>query len=208
MMVTCLPPRTSVLRAMAQPTVSRGVVQAVGIVEQLHLGKAQLCKGVPDMVGAADLALHPIALVALPCTVGGCRHAQGGQRQLVVVLRGRVVEQAVAVIVVVPQVGTAAVAAVPQGIVVVRHSAADQRRSWPQPAAAPQRVQASPLQRSPQDPYKNPVVSWFHPPHPALRVVPRSAFFYSIILFAVGCKFFTCGGRRDDLECAPLALWA
>ena len=33
----------------------RGVVQAVGIVEQLHLGKAQLCKGVPDMVGAADL---------------------------------------------------------------------------------------------------------------------------------------------------------
>ena len=103
----------------------RGVVQAVGIVEQLHLGKAQLCKGVPDMVGAADLPLHPIALVALPRAVGGCRHAQGGQRQLVVVLRGRVVEQAVAVIVVVPQVGTAAVAAVPQGIVVVRHSTAD-----------------------------------------------------------------------------------
>ena len=103
----------------------RGVVQAVGIVEQLHLGKAQLCKGVPDMVGAADLALHPVALVALPCTIGGCRHAQGGQRQLVVVLRGRVVEQAVAVIVVVPQVGTAAVTAVPQGIVVVWHSPAD-----------------------------------------------------------------------------------
>ena len=109
----------------------RGVVQAVGIVEQLHLSKAQLCKGIPDMVGTADFPFHPIALVALPRAVGGCRHAQGGQRQLVVVLRGRVVEQAVAVIVVVPQVGTAAVAAVPQGIVVVRHGAANQRRSRP-----------------------------------------------------------------------------
>ena len=109
----------------------RGIVQAVGIVEQLHLGKAQLCKGIPDMVGTADLARHPIALVALPRAVRSRSHAQGGQCQLIVVLCGGVVEQAVAVIVIVPQVSAAAVAAVPQGIVVVRHGAADQRRSRP-----------------------------------------------------------------------------
>ena len=109
----------------------RGIVQAVGIVEQLHLGKAQLCKGIPDMGGTADLARHPIALVALPRAVRSRSHAQGGQCQLIVVLCGGVVEQAVAVIVIVPQVSAAAVAAVPQGIVVVRHGAADQRRSRP-----------------------------------------------------------------------------
>lgn len=154
----------------------RGVVQAVGIVEQLHLGKAQLCKGVPDMVGAADLALHPIALVALPWTIGGCRHAQGGQRQLVVVLRGRVVEQAVAVIVVVPQVGAVAVTAVPQGIVVVRHGAADQRRSCP---GLRQRRSGSKCTRRKGHRKTLTKIPSFHgsiPSHPLLRPVPRSAF--------------------------------
>ena len=109
----------------------RSIVQAVGIVEQLHLGKAQLRKGIPDMVGAPHLAVYPVVSVALPRAVGGSRHAQRGQRQLVVVLRGRVVKQAVAVIVVVPQVGTVAVAAVPQGIVVVRHGTPHHSRSRP-----------------------------------------------------------------------------
>ena len=112
----------------------RGIVQAVGIVEQLHLGKAQLCKGIPDMVGTADLARHPIGNHEKDIHVHIVRsrsHAQGGQCQLIVVLCGGVVEQAVAVIVIVPQVSAAAVAAVPQGIVVVRHGAADQRRSRP-----------------------------------------------------------------------------
>ena len=167
----------------------RGVVQAVGIVEQLHLSKAQLCKGVPDMVGTADLALHPIALVALPCTVGGCRHAQGGQRQLVVVLRGRVVEQAVAVIVVVPQVGTAAVAAVPQGIVVVRYGAADQGCSRP---GLRQRRSGCKRPRCKGHRKTLAKIPSFHGFIP--RILPcglcTAGFFYSINLFAAGCNFY------------------
>ena len=167
----------------------RGVVQAVGIVEQLHLGKAQLCKGVPDMVGAADLAFHPIALVALPRTVGGCRHAQGGQRQLVVVLCGRVVEQAVAVIVVVPQVGAVAVAAVPQGIVVVWHSPADQRRSRPSLRQRRSGCKCSRRKGHRKTLAKIPSFHGFILSHPPLRPVHRRLF-YSIILFAAGCNFY------------------
>ena len=167
----------------------RGVVQAVGIVEQLHLGKAQLCKGVPDMVGAADLPLHPIALVALPRTVGGCRHAQGGQCQLVVVLRGRVVEQAIAVIVIVPQVGAVAVAAVPQGIVVVWHSPADQRRSRPGLRQHRSGSKCSRRKGHRKTLAKIPSFHGFIPSHPPLRPVHRRLF-YSIILFAAGCNFY------------------
>ena len=141
------------------------------------------------MVGAADLAFHPIAPVALPRTVGGCRHAQGGQRQLVVVLRGRVVEQAVAVIVVVPQVGAVAVAAVPQGIVVVWHSPADQRRSRP---GLRQRRSGSKCSRRKghrKTLAKIPSLHGFILSHPPLRPVHRRLF-YSIILFAAGCNFY------------------
>ena len=141
------------------------------------------------MVGATDLTFHPIALVALPRTVGGCRHAQGGQRQLVVVLRGRVVEQAVAVIVVVPQVGAVAVAAVPQGIVVVRHSPADQRRSRPGLRQRRSGSKCSRCKGHRKTLAKIPSFHGFILSHPPLRPVHRRLF-YSIILFAAGCNFY------------------
>ena len=141
------------------------------------------------MVGAADLTLHPIALVALPCTVGGHRHAQGGQCQLVVVLCGRVVEQAVAVIVVVPQVGAVAVAAVPQGIVVVWHSPADQRRSRPGLRQRRTGSQCSRRKGHRKTLAKIPSFHGFILSHPPLRPVHRRLF-YSIILFAAGCNFY------------------
>ena len=81
------------------------------VIAIFHIAEAQLGIGCIEAVFAAHFSVDPVFCIAGPCIERRTHHAQRGQRQLVVILDGRMGKKAVAVVVFVLDVHLAQLAA-------------------------------------------------------------------------------------------------
>ena len=101
-----------------------GLAHVDVVVTILRIAVAQLRIGRVEAVLAAHLPVGPVFRLAGPCIECRAHHAQRGQRQLVVILEGRVRKKAVAVVIFVLNVHLAQLAAERQAVFSRRHRAA------------------------------------------------------------------------------------
>ena len=101
-----------------------GLAHVDVVVAILRIAVAQLRIGRIEAVLAAHIPVGPVFRLAGPCIERRAHHAQCGQRQLVVVLEGRVRKKAVAVVIFVLDVHLAQLAAERQAVLPRRHRAA------------------------------------------------------------------------------------